>query len=85
MIAHRVRIFSGTWHVDALLYVLYNRYIMAVQNEARKLIALRIRPSIHRQARIAAVTEDRTLGRWLEEAIQEKIDRDRQPEDERER
>ena len=43
--------------------------------EARKLIALRILPSVHRKAKIAAVTADKTLGLWLEEAILEKLER----------
>ena len=39
-------------------------------------MALRILPSVHRQAKIAAVTAGKTLGRWLEEAIREKVERE---------
>ena len=58
--------------LDQLLCLLYNLYMV---QESRKLIALRILPSVHRKAKIAAVIADRTLGRWLEEAILEKIER----------
>ena len=46
------------------------------QDETRKLIALRILPSVHRQAKIGAVIAGKTLGRWLEEAIREKAERE---------
>jgi len=46
------------------------------QDETRKLIALRILPSVHRQAKIGAVIAGKTLGRWLEEAIREKAYRE---------
>ncbi len=36
---------------------------------------IRIDPETLHQARVAAVTERKTLGTWLEEAIQEKIGR----------
>ncbi len=39
-------------------------------------MALRILPSVHRQAKIAAVTAGKTLGQWLEEAIREKAQRE---------
>lgn len=35
--------------------------------------SIRIDPDVLHQARIAAVTQKKTLGRWLEEAIIEKI------------
>ena len=38
--------------------------------------SIRIDPDILHQARIGAVTTKQTLGQWLEEAIQEKIERD---------
>ncbi len=50
---------------------------MTAQDEIRKLIALRMRPSVHRQAKIAAVTAGVTLGMWIEAAIQEKLVRER--------
>jgi predicted HicB family RNase H-like nuclease len=37
--------------------------------------SIRIDPDVLHQARIAAVTQKKTLGRWLEEAINEKIAR----------
>ena len=39
-------------------------------------MALRILPSVHRQAKIAAVTAGKTLGQGLEEAIREKVERE---------
>ena len=44
--------------------------------EHRPITALRIKPDIFHKARIAAVTQKKTLGLWLEEAILEKIDRE---------
>ena len=58
--------------------MLYNIYTMTTPNEQRKLVALRMLPSAHRQAKIAAVTEGRTLGVWIEEAIREKVERDKE-------
>jgi len=58
--------------------LLYNIYTMTVPDEQRKLVALRMVPSAHRQAKIAAVTEGKTLGVWIEEAIREKVERDKE-------
>ncbi|MFC2039265.1 hypothetical protein ACFLST_00530 [Chloroflexota bacterium] len=41
---------------------------------------IRISPSILHQARIAAVTQKKTLGQWLEEAIAEKTEREKKDE-----
>ena len=49
-----------------------------VESEQRKLTAVRIKPTSMHQARIAAVTDKKTLGRWLEEAIREKVEREGQ-------
>ena len=38
--------------------------------------SIRINPEAIHQARIAAVTQKKTLGQWLEEAILEKIERE---------
>ena len=38
--------------------------------------SIRIDPEAIRQARIAALTDRKTLGEWLAEAIQEKIERE---------
>jgi len=37
--------------------------------------SIRANPEVLHQARIAAVTQKKTLGQWLEEAIMEKIKR----------
>jgi predicted HicB family RNase H-like nuclease len=37
--------------------------------------SIRINPEAIHQARIAAVTQRKTLGQWLEEAIAEKIEK----------
>jgi predicted HicB family RNase H-like nuclease len=39
--------------------------------------SIRINPEVLHQGRIAAVTQKKTLGQWLEEAILEKIVRDK--------
>lgn len=44
--------------------------------EAKTPRNIRIRPSVLHQARVAAVMQKKTLGKWLEEAIMEKIDRE---------
>jgi len=46
--------------------------------EAKTPRNIRIRPTVLHQARVAAVTQKKTLGQWLEEAIAEKIERERQ-------
>ena len=39
--------------------------------------SIRVNLDVLHQARIAAVTKKRTLGQWLEEAITEKIEREK--------
>jgi len=39
--------------------------------------SIRVNPDTLHQARIAAVTQKKTLGQWLEEAIVEKIEREK--------
>jgi len=46
--------------------------------ERRPITAIRIKPDIFHKGRVAAITEKKTLGQWLEEAIVEKIERGRQ-------
>ena len=58
--------------------MLYNIYTMTAPDEQRKLVALRMLPNAQRQAKIAAVTEGKTLGVWIEEAIREKVERDKE-------
>lgn len=43
--------------------------------ERRPVTAIRIKPDIFHKGRVAAITEKKTLGQWLEEAIVEKIER----------
>jgi len=38
--------------------------------------SIRANPEVLHQARVAAVTQKKTLGQWLEEAILEKIERE---------
>ena len=75
---------SGGWFgmtvgIELKSHLLYNLYTMATPDEQRKLVALRMLPSAHRQAKIAAVTEGKTLGLWIEEAIREKVERGGSP------
>ena len=44
--------------------------------------SIRINPEAIHQARIAAVTQKKTLGQWLEEAIVEKIEREQKADKE---
>ena len=44
-------------------------------------ISLRINPDAYHAARIEAVTARKTVGQWIEEAINEKIERKREAED----
>ena len=41
-------------------------------------ISLRINPDTYYVARIEAVTARKTLGQWIEEAIREKIEREKE-------
>lgn len=43
--------------------------------------SIRIDPEALHEARVAAVTARKTLGRWLEEAIREKIQREKEKDD----
>ena len=61
---------------DASLYMLYNDLAVSTQEEQRKLIALRILPSVHRKAKIASVIAYMTLSRGMEMAILEKVERE---------
>jgi len=51
---------------------------MATPDAQRKLVAVRMLPSAHHQATIAGVTECKTLGVWIEEAIREKVEQDKE-------
>ena len=39
-------------------------------------LSIRMDPEVLHQARVAAVTQKKTLGQWLEQAILEKIERE---------
>ena len=44
-------------------------------------ISLRINPDAYQTARVEAVKARKTVGQWLEEAIREKIEREKEAED----
>ena len=46
------------------------------EEEARKGKYIKLKPSILKKARLRAVSSDKGLGEWLEEAIEEKIERE---------
>ena len=43
------------------------------ESKARPTTSVRVDPQVLHQARVAAVTANKTLGKWLEEAILDKI------------
>jgi predicted HicB family RNase H-like nuclease len=47
-----------------------------MNDEVRESKSIKMRPSVVKKARIEAVTSNKTLGEWLEEAIEEKIARE---------
>jgi hypothetical protein len=47
-----------------------------MEEEKRVTHSIKIKLSLLKKAKIAAVTDDKTLGQWLEEAIAEKITRE---------
>jgi len=48
--------------------------------QRREAVGIRIDRNLLHQAKIAAVIQRMTLGRWLEEAIEEKVQRERERE-----
>ena len=60
--------------LDICVHIRYNRGMKA--KDIRPTTGIRIKPDILHQARVAAVTQKKTLGRWLEEAIVEKVERE---------
>ena len=48
--------------------------------EIRRTIGIKLKPSIVRRARVGAAYSDKRLGQWIEEAIEEKVQRERQSE-----
>jgi len=67
---------GGFWAMGPLDIGCYTCYNMGMIEEAKTPRNIRIRPTILHQARVAAVTQKKTLGQWLEEAIVEKIQRE---------
>jgi len=47
-----------------------------VNDEIRKSLSIKMRPSIVKKARIRAVSSDKALGEWVEEAVEEKAARE---------
>ncbi|GAH97270.1 unnamed protein product [marine sediment metagenome] len=47
-----------------------------MNDEVRESKSIKMRPSVVKKARIEAVTSNKTLGEWLEEAIEEKVKRE---------
>lgn len=46
------------------------------QSKRKPNVNIRIDPNVVHKGRVAAVSQKKTLGQWLEEAILEKIDRE---------
>jgi len=54
---------------------------MVISNEeVRRTIGIKLRPSIVRKARVKAAYSDKRLGKWVEEAIEEKVAREEREE-----
>jgi len=65
--------------------ILFNKFcIEVVESQAKRQFAgIRIQREVLHQARVAAVSEEKTLGQWLEEAIAEKIGREKKAGEEK--
>ncbi len=59
------------------LTIVITNVTIRVMEEPRVPHSIKIKLTILRKGRVAAVTSDKTLGQWLEEAIMEKIERER--------
>jgi len=46
-----------------------------MNEEARKPLTVKVKPSLVKKVRMGAVITEKTLGKWLEEAIEEKVAR----------
>ena len=51
-----------------------------MNEEVRESKSIKMKPSIVRRAHLKAIEEGKTLGRWVEDAIEEKIERDKRVE-----
>ncbi len=47
-----------------------------MDDEVRKSVSIKMKPSIIRKARVRAASSDKRLAEWLEEAIEEKTERE---------
>ena len=47
-----------------------------MDDEARESKSIKMKPSIVRKAHLKAIEQGKTLGRWIEDAIEEKIERE---------
>jgi len=47
-----------------------------MNDETRKPMSVKVRPSIQRKARVRAASSDKRLSEWIEEAIEEKAARE---------
>ena len=45
--------------------------------EQRKILSIRMKPSAQHRAKIGAVTVGISIGEWIEQAIEEKVERER--------
>lgn len=61
-----------------ITYALYYTCYIMKRKGIKPNFSIRIDPDALHQAKVAAVTERKTIGAWLEEAIQEKIQRDKE-------
>jgi len=55
--------------------------MVTMNEEVRKTIGIKLRPSIVRRARVRAASSDKRLGEWIEEAIEEKAAREEREEE----
>jgi len=51
-----------------------------MNDEIRKSVSMKMKPSVIKKARLRAVSCDKTLGEWVEEAIEEKAAREEKEE-----
>ena len=51
-----------------------------MNDEIKKSVTMKMRPSIVKKARLRAVSSDKALGKWREEAIEEKAAREEKEE-----
>ena len=49
-----------------------------MNDEVRKSKSIKMRPSVVRKAHHEAIEEGKSLGRWIEDAIEEKIEREKE-------